>query len=108
MIFCRDDEGDETTSVKAGGGGVGGERVEGMPVGVGAGTIVATGKGFFDVPSSQPAIEYKKGYVMRKSCIEPNGKKSVYILYCAIINVIGCIESKVKRTCNEKSFLIQP
>lgn len=43
--------------------------------GGGAG-VVATGKGFFDVPTSAPAIEYKKGYVMRKSCVEPNGKKS--------------------------------
>jgi len=31
---------------------------------------------FLDVPNAATAIEYKKGYVMRKSCIDPNGKKS--------------------------------
>uniref|UniRef100_A0A146M505 PH and SEC7 domain-containing protein 4 n=1 Tax=Lygus hesperus TaxID=30085 RepID=A0A146M505_LYGHE len=35
-----------------------------------------TGKVLFDVPSSTPAVEYKKGYVMRKCCVEPNGKKT--------------------------------
>ncbi|CAB0003020.1 unnamed protein product, partial [Nesidiocoris tenuis] len=38
-------------------------------------TLVQTGKVLFDVPSSAPAVEYKKGYVMRKCCVEPNGKK---------------------------------
>ena len=31
---------------------------------------------FLDVPNAATAIEYKKGYVMRKSCVDPNGKKS--------------------------------
>ncbi|BES87813.1 arf6 guanine nucleotide exchange factor [Nesidiocoris tenuis] len=39
-------------------------------------TLVQTGKVLFDVPSSAPAVEYKKGYVMRKCCVEPNGKKT--------------------------------
>uniref|UniRef100_A0A023F2W0 Putative guanine nucleotide exchange factor efa6 n=2 Tax=Triatoma infestans TaxID=30076 RepID=A0A023F2W0_TRIIF len=39
-------------------------------------TIVQTSKGLFDVPSSAAATEYKKGYVMRKCCVEPNGKKT--------------------------------
>lgn len=52
-----------------------GEMPTSLVSGGGAG-VVATGKGFFDVPTSAPAIEYKKGYVMRKSCVEPNGKKS--------------------------------
>lgn len=45
-------------------------------------TIVQTAKGLFDVPSSAPAIEYKKGYVMRKCCMEPNGKKSKFLIIC--------------------------
>jgi len=31
---------------------------------------------FLDVPNASAAIEYKKGYVMRKCCVDPNGKKS--------------------------------
>lgn len=33
---------------------------------------------FLDVPVSTNAIEYKKGYVMRKCCYEANAKKSEY------------------------------
>lgn len=33
---------------------------------------------FLDVPNAATAIEYKKGYVMRKCCIDPNGKRSKY------------------------------
>lgn len=44
-------------------------------------TIVQTSKGLFDVPSSAAATEYKKGYVMRKCCVEPNGKKSNIFKY---------------------------
>lgn len=33
---------------------------------------------FLDVPNSASAIEYKKGYVMRKCCYEANAKKSEY------------------------------
>lgn len=31
---------------------------------------------FLDIPDVSTAIEYKKGYVMRKCCVDPNGKKS--------------------------------
>jgi PH/SEC7 domain-containing protein len=27
-------------------------------------------------PDPETAVEYKKGYVMRKSCIDPNGKRT--------------------------------
>ncbi|CAH0753155.1 unnamed protein product, partial [Bemisia tabaci] len=36
--------------------------------------IMASDKGFFQSMSS--TIEYKKGYVMRKCCVEPNGKRT--------------------------------
>lgn len=31
---------------------------------------------FLDVPQNPAAIEYKKGYVMRKCCFDSNNKKS--------------------------------
>ncbi|GFS46479.1 hypothetical protein NPIL_377301, partial [Nephila pilipes] len=31
------------------------------------------------VPNPNCATEYKKGYVMRKCCMDPSGKKSEYI-----------------------------
>lgn len=33
---------------------------------------------FLDVPLSTNAIEYKKGYVMRKCCYEANAKRSEF------------------------------
>lgn len=32
--------------------------------------------GIYDENVMTQALEYKKGYVMRKCCVEPNGKKS--------------------------------
>lgn len=31
---------------------------------------------FLDIPQSSAAVEYKKGYVMRKCCYDTNYKKS--------------------------------
>lgn len=61
MCFCRDEEMDE------GGGQLPVKNVEQMGVG---------GNPFLDIPVSTNAIEYKKGYVMRKCCYEANAKKS--------------------------------
>ncbi|RZF35346.1 hypothetical protein LSTR_LSTR013403 [Laodelphax striatellus] len=80
------------TGKGGGGGGVGGDLSGGG--GGGGGGLISTGKGFFDVPSSAPAIEYKKGYVMRKSCIEPNGKKTPLgkrgwkMFYCTLRDLV--------------------
>lgn len=35
---------------------------------------------FLDTPSNAAAIEYKKGYVMRKCCFDSNYKKSEFCL----------------------------
>jgi len=32
--------------------------------------------GLMQPPDPNCAVEYKKGYVMRKSCVEPEGRKS--------------------------------
>uniref|UniRef100_A0A1B6MEA4 PH domain-containing protein n=2 Tax=Graphocephala atropunctata TaxID=36148 RepID=A0A1B6MEA4_9HEMI len=92
LEWALDDEGEDANSVKAG-VGERGEMPSTLSVG-GSGGVVATSKGFFDVPSSQPAIEYKKGYVMRKSCIEPNGKKTPLgkrgwkMFYCTLRDLV--------------------
>lgn len=39
------------------------------------------GNPYLEVPSSQNAVEYKKGYVMRKCCYESNAKRSEYKLH---------------------------
>ena len=31
---------------------------------------------FLSAPDQETAVNYKKGYVMRKSCVDPNGKKT--------------------------------
>lgn len=41
---------------------------------------------FLDIPQNITAVEYKKGYVMRKCCFDSNNKKSEYIF--KILNVV--------------------
>nr|XP_023022688.1 PH and SEC7 domain-containing protein 4 [Leptinotarsa decemlineata] len=41
------------------------------------------GNPFLDVPSSHNAVEYKKGYVMRKCCYEANAKRSLCCIFLA-------------------------
>ena len=73
MMNCRDEEGDETASqaVQHGDGPV----------------LSGTGNPFLDVPNVTGATEFKKGYVMRKSCYEANGKKSNYVLFSKLLLV---------------------
>jgi len=61
-VYFRDDEGDEMQAMQAQ------NKVQEMS-GLGLNP-------FLDIPDVATAIEYKKGYVMRKCCIDPNGKKS--------------------------------
>jgi hypothetical protein len=37
---------------------------------------------FLDIPQNIAAVEYKKGYVMRKCCYDQNNKKSKLIWLC--------------------------
>ncbi|KAG5899174.1 hypothetical protein JTB14_029006 [Gonioctena quinquepunctata] len=41
------------------------------------------GNPFLDVPISSNAVEYKKGYVMRKCCYEANAKRSLCCIFLA-------------------------
>ncbi|KAK9506294.1 hypothetical protein O3M35_008254 [Rhynocoris fuscipes] len=81
LEWALDDDTEDQTSAK-----VANER-EGT-------TIVQTSKGLFDVPSSSTATEYKKGYVMRKCCVEPNGKKTPLgkrgwkMFYCTLRDLV--------------------
>lgn len=43
---------------------------------------------FLDTPESASAIEYKKGYVMRKCCYDTSFKKSKFQKYSSIWNQI--------------------
>lgn len=36
---------------------------------------------FLDIPEAANAVEYKKGYVMRKCCYDVNYKKSMFFLF---------------------------
>ncbi|CAH1126150.1 unnamed protein product [Ceutorhynchus assimilis] len=42
-----------------------------------------TGNPFLDIPNSSNAVEYKKGYVMRKCCYETNAKRSLCCVFLA-------------------------
>lgn len=65
LFFGRDDDADECSSqVK--------QQVDSQQ-------SLSGSNPFLDVPNAATAVEYKKGYVMRKSCIDPNGKKSKLI-----------------------------
>ncbi|KAK6633570.1 hypothetical protein RUM44_004177 [Polyplax serrata] len=49
---------------------------------------------FLGIPNMATAIEYKKGCVMRKSCVEPNGKKTPFgkrgwkMFYCTLRDLV--------------------
>lgn len=43
---------------------------------------------FLDIPVPTNAIEYKKGYVMRKCCYEANAKRSEYLLYFIMVESV--------------------
>ncbi|CAB3377447.1 Hypothetical predicted protein [Cloeon dipterum] len=49
---------------------------------------------FLDIPDVTTAIEYKKGYVMRKCCVDPNGKKTPFgkrswkMFYCTLRDMV--------------------
>ncbi|KPJ02888.1 PREDICTED: PH and SEC7 domain-containing protein 3 isoform X2 [Papilio xuthus] len=49
---------------------------------------------FLDVPDQSRAVEYKKGYVMRKCCVDPNGKKTPFgrrgwkMFYCTLRDLV--------------------
>jgi hypothetical protein len=66
-IFNRDDDGDECGSML---------QQQAKQAAVDEQNLAACSNPFLDVPNATTAVEYKKGYVMRKSCIDSNGKKS--------------------------------
>ncbi|XP_050669549.1 PH and SEC7 domain-containing protein isoform X3 [Leptidea sinapis] len=66
---------------------------------IGSGTtgpisLTAGSNPFLQVPEQARAVEYKKGYVMRKCCVEPNGKKTPFgrrgwkMLYCTLRDLV--------------------
>lgn len=56
------------------------------------------GNPFLEVPSVANAVEYKKGYVMRKCCYEANAKRSEFLslslLVIALIKKLFSFNSK--------------
>lgn len=40
---------------------------------------------FLDIPENVAAVEYKKGYVMRKCCVDSNNKKSKFFLFKDVV-----------------------
>lgn len=46
-----------------------------------ADVINVGGNPFLEIPSSLNAVEYKKGYVMRKCCYEANAKRSESFIF---------------------------
>lgn len=66
LTFTRDSEGD-------------GEVTAGSKSGSGGEPEMAVGSNPFLTPPSGNGVLYKKGYIMRKCCTDPNGKKSKLI-----------------------------
>ena len=38
----------------------------------------------FQIPDPSQTTEYKKGYIMRKCCLEPDGRKSKILNPCTV------------------------
>ncbi|XP_043288954.1 PH and SEC7 domain-containing protein isoform X6 [Venturia canescens] len=57
-------------------------------------TLSGSGNPFLDVPNVTGATEFKKGYVMRKSCYDANGKKTPFgkrgwkMYYCTLRELV--------------------
>lgn len=63
-LTFRDDDGDMEASGASKSGGTAGD------------SQVTVGSNPFLAPPTGSGIQYKKGYIMRKCCTDPNGKKS--------------------------------
>jgi len=50
---------------------------------------------FLEIPQNIQAVEYKKGYVMRKCCVDPNNKKSKSLKKRAAADGGSCVSSLV-------------
>lgn len=76
-MFCRDDDGIDPKSRADNGNGGGGNGGSGGGAGgtQTAGTL-SSANSLLDSSQTIAAIEYKKGYVMRKCCYDANNKKS--------------------------------
>ncbi|CAH0605551.1 unnamed protein product [Chrysodeixis includens] len=74
----------DTDAAAAAGGAAGGGEARGA---VGSNP-------FLDVPDQSRAVEYKKGYVMRKCCVDANGKKTPFgrrgwkMFYCTLRDLV--------------------
>lgn len=59
---------------------------------------------FLDVPLSTNAIEYKKGYVMRKCCYEANAKRSEFFPVPCYITLLDILNYKKSFHFNSYKF----
>jgi hypothetical protein len=66
-ILNRDDEGDECGTVL---------QQQTKQAAGDEQNLATSSNPFLDIPNATTAVEYKKGYVMRKCCVDSNGKKS--------------------------------
>ncbi|XP_075971455.1 exchange factor for Arf 6 isoform X14 [Anticarsia gemmatalis] len=67
---------------------------EAMAAGGGEARAAVGSNPFLDVPDQSRAVEYKKGYVMRKCCVDANGKKTPFgrrgwkMFYCTLRDLV--------------------
>lgn len=52
---------------------------------------IGGGNPFLDVPILSNAVEYKKGYVMRKCCYEANAKRSEFLLILSFVYYLSSL-----------------
>ncbi|XP_069680637.1 PH and SEC7 domain-containing protein isoform X3 [Periplaneta americana] len=85
LEWALDEEGDECSSVL---------QQQAKQAAENQQNLATSSNPFLDVPNAATAIEYKKGYVMRKSCIDPNGKKTPFgkrgwkMFYCTLRDMV--------------------
>jgi len=85
LEWALDEDGDESGSVL---------QQQAKQVAENQQNLATSSNPFLDVPNAATAIEYKKGYVMRKSCVDPNGKKTPFgkrgwkMFYCTLRDMV--------------------
>ncbi|XP_023705908.1 uncharacterized protein LOC111863643 isoform X2 [Cryptotermes secundus] len=85
LEWALDDEGDECGSVL---------QQQTKQAAVDEQNFAASSNPFLDIPNATTAVEYKKGYVMRKCCVDSNGKKTPFgkrgwkMFYCTLRDLV--------------------
>ncbi|CAL4060284.1 unnamed protein product, partial [Meganyctiphanes norvegica] len=78
LQWATDDDGESSEANNTGGSSGKSASSDGQAGGGSSPLVAAVGSNPFLAPPTGNGIQYKKGYIMRKCCTDPNGKKTAF------------------------------